>query len=481
MLDSFEKSHVLAQMYLKNGTFGYLPGHPSAYTQPLYGWFLIPVFWIGGYNWWSVGTAQIAVAIATSIVVFEIGRRFLSARIGLLAAVIATLQPYLVWHDIHGNREILDQLLGAGVFGLALLATAHRSVRTGVILGAVCGLAILSNARLLVLPLVLCAFLLWRGVGWAAVAMVPVIAVVVMAPWVVRNKVDVGCFSITTDGRSLWKANNVNTYSFLAHGLWIDQVGERDDIPQRAIPRSQGKPIPAKWATPEEAGAEYSENGKVLDVPECFQQRYYEHLVFQFWEHHPGEKVKLAAQATEMLWNPRVGIEGDQESGVDSLRHWVEPLYTVPLFLLAFAGLFFVPIEIKGARPALRRLRGRRRVGLRRHDALPRPLGVRPRPARCRRARPGVDRRYGDARPGRARAEASAASSRPSAQCSTEWRASTRARSSRPSAFRSTPFSRSSLAARSAGSSRANLSSGGRTSSKPAFEARTGMAVAAAS
>ena len=112
ILATLEKSSLLAQMYLKNGTFGYVPGHPSAYTQPLYGWFLIPVFWIGGFNWWSIGTVQIAVAIATSVLVFEIGRRFLSARIGLLAAVIATLQPYLVWHDVHGNREILEYLAG---------------------------------------------------------------------------------------------------------------------------------------------------------------------------------------------------------------------------------------------------------------------------------------------------------------------------------------------------------------------------------
>jgi hypothetical protein len=65
--------------------------------------------------------------------------------------------------------------------------------------------------------------------------------------------------------------------------------------------------------------------------------------VFQFWEHHPGAKVKLMVQATGMLWNPKVGIEGAQESGVDNLRHWVEPLYTVPLFLLAIVGLIFVP------------------------------------------------------------------------------------------------------------------------------------------
>ena len=82
---------------------------------------------------------QILVAVATSIVVFETGRRFLSARIGLIAAVIATLQPYLVWHDVHGNREILDQLLGAALFGLTLLTIARRSAWLGVALGLVSG------------------------------------------------------------------------------------------------------------------------------------------------------------------------------------------------------------------------------------------------------------------------------------------------------------------------------------------------------
>ena len=85
----------------------------------------------------------------------------------------------------------------------------------------------------------------------------------------------------------------------------------------------------------------------MIDVPECAQQKKYEHLVFQFWEHHPAEKAKLMAQATWMMWNPRVGIEGAQESGVDPLRHWAEPLYTLPLFLLAIAGLFFVPFNVR--------------------------------------------------------------------------------------------------------------------------------------
>ncbi len=339
VLANFEKSDLLAQMYLKTGTFGYVPGHPSAYTQPLYGWFLVVLFWVAGFHWWSVGVAQTLVAIGTSVTVFEIGRRFISARIGLIAAVIATVHPYLVWHDIHGNREILDQLLGAAMFGLTLLLSSRPSLRCGVLLGLVSGVAILSNTRLVLLPFVLGIFLLRHRSGWLIAATIPILAGVAMSPWVIRNKVDVGCWAITTDARSLWKANNANTYSTLARGQWIDQVL---DIPQR-----QNGMRPPEWITAQEAGNDYTTRGKIDSVDECAQEAAYEHMVVKFWEHHPGEKVKLAAQATQMLWDPRVGIEGAQESGVDSLRAWVEPAYMIPLYLLAIVGLFLVSPTVR--------------------------------------------------------------------------------------------------------------------------------------
>ena len=118
---------------MDSGTFGFLPGEPSASTQPLYAWFLIAVYWVAGRHWWSLGTAQMLIAVATALVVYEIGRRFLSPRIGLVGAVIATLQPYLVWHDVHGNREILDQLLGAAAFGLTLLVAVEERRRPGAV------------------------------------------------------------------------------------------------------------------------------------------------------------------------------------------------------------------------------------------------------------------------------------------------------------------------------------------------------------
>jgi len=336
ILGTMEKSDVIARVFLKSGTFGYVPGEPSAYTQPMYGWFLIAIYWVLGRHWWSIGGVQIVVAVATALVVYEIGRRFLSRNIGLIAALISTLQPYLIWHDVHGNREIVDQLLGAAMFGLALLAAANRSLWVVGALGIVSGLSILSNTRLVLLPVVLGAFLLWRGQRLAAALMVPVLAVVALGPWMIRNKVEVGCWAITTDARALWKANNIWTYPVLAHGGWIDNVADRHDIPQR-----QPTPRPGPWYTAEEAGEYYAAHGVKIKIDECMQESHYEHLVEQFWEHHPGAKAKLMVQATRMLWTPVVAADNSSASGVG--KAIVEPLFVVPLYLLALIGLFVVP------------------------------------------------------------------------------------------------------------------------------------------
>ena len=48
-----DKNDDFAQTFVHHGTFGFIPGEPSAYTQPLYGFFLVPVYWIFGRSWES--------------------------------------------------------------------------------------------------------------------------------------------------------------------------------------------------------------------------------------------------------------------------------------------------------------------------------------------------------------------------------------------------------------------------------------------
>src|SRR5919204_3169781 len=155
-----DKGDVFARTLIAHGTYGFIPGRPSAYTQPLYGWFLVPLYWIFTRSWVVVGLAQIAVAAATALLVYEIGRRWISPLAGLFGALAATLHPYLVWHDVHMNREILDELLAAAIVLLTLLALDRREPPLALALGAALGLAILGNVRLVLLPLVAAAFLL---------------------------------------------------------------------------------------------------------------------------------------------------------------------------------------------------------------------------------------------------------------------------------------------------------------------------------
>jgi 4-amino-4-deoxy-L-arabinose transferase-like glycosyltransferase len=324
-----EKSDDFARTFVSSGTYGFVPGVPSAYTQPLYGWFLIPFYWLFGREWLVVGLAQIAVATTTALVVLLIGRRFLGPRAGLLAAAGATLNPYLIWHDVHVNREIVDQLAAAALFLLVLLAARRGTVALAAAAGVAAGVAILGNSRLSALPLVLAVYLAWRQRGRALPIVVALLgaAAVTVAPWVIRNRIEVGCFAITTDAHALWKANNINTYATLAAGKWID------DVP----------PLPgAPRLTPEYERDIYAQSGRVVKVDECAQMTLYEHATFRFWRHHPGEKAKLMVQATGMLWQPeQTRTEGGPASS--TLKAWSEAVWTIPVYVLAVVGLFVVP------------------------------------------------------------------------------------------------------------------------------------------
>jgi len=337
-----DKSDDFAQTFVHHGTFGFIPGEPSAYTQPLYGFFLVPIYWIFGRTWWAVGGAQIVVAAATAFLVYAIGTRVSSRRAGTIAAVLATLNPYLVWHDVHVNREIVDQTCAAALVLLTLLVVERRSARLAVLLGVAGGLAMLGNSRLVFLPILVAAYLVWRmprtGATALVVALVLAGAAVAVAPWLVRNKVAVGCWALTTDGRALWKANNTQTYALLSNGLWIDDV--------KHPPRQKGP----NYYTPDDARTYYEKGLPTLAhnlyPDECAQMSFFEHRTFLFWRRHPGEKLKLMALSTKLLWQPSVfETSGRNGAGnqLDVGRSIVEPVYMWALYALAAVGLFLAP------------------------------------------------------------------------------------------------------------------------------------------
>src|SRR5687768_7380664 len=337
ILEEFvDKSDRFAQTLVDHGTFGFLPDVPSAYTQPLYGWFLAALYFPFGRSWLAVGIAQVVVAVATALVVFEIGSRLRSTGVGLVAALITTLHPYVVWHDVHLNREVLDGLVLAVLALCALAADETASLPLSAATGSVSRLAILGDARFVLLPVAVAVYVAWRIVPVSrtvtAMALVVGVAALFVAPWVARNKVQVGCYAITTDSRALWKANNPNTRDVLDRGLWIDDVPELPGAPP--------------WP---EYAADLTLAGMPTSVDECAQMRLYREEVIDFWREQPGEKGLLALQATRMLWSP-VPRESD-ESGSGTARFarkTVEPAFVIGLYVLALIGFFVAPPHFVG-------------------------------------------------------------------------------------------------------------------------------------
>jgi hypothetical protein len=232
------------------------------------------------------------------------------------------------------NREILDQLLAAATVWLTLWAAERLGWRRALPLGAVLGIAILGNVRLAALPFVVILYLLWRGglsrrTVLASLALLAGTAALVM-PWVVRTRADVGCWAVTTDSRSLWKANNINTHRTLESGQWIDHV-----------------PQPASYPpSPQDVYDHWVKTGVVLPYNECAQASFFQNKVISFWIHRPGAKARLVPLDAKLLWQPSVVDVTDLPGAgtwLDTMRSIAEPAFMIPLYILGVIGLFVVP------------------------------------------------------------------------------------------------------------------------------------------
>jgi hypothetical protein len=194
----------------------------------------------------------------------------------------------------------------------------------------------LGNTRLVFVPLLCVLWLAFQlprtRTSAVACALVLAGAGVAVAPWLVRNKVNVGCWTMTTDGRALWKANNPQTYHLLESGQWIDNVS----------PRSPRPPEPGHL-TPEEARGRYDATNHrvVLHPDECLEMTFYESLAWRWVKAHPGSKARLAALSEQLFWQPNVIETTSGSSGFG--KQVLEPVYMWVLYVLAFVGLFLAP------------------------------------------------------------------------------------------------------------------------------------------
>jgi hypothetical protein len=188
---------------------------PSAEHPPLYSGLLAVVSLLGGTSVDAHRSVGIVAGTLTVLLVALVARRLAGDRAALAAAAVAALFPAFVAADGSLMSEPLLGTLMAGTLLVALRARERPTIRTLIALGALvalCGLA--RTEALLLLPLLVAA-VVWRAPDrrLALGAVSAVAALLVLAPWVVRNwsTFDRPLIS-TNDGTTLAGGNCDRTY-----------------------------------------------------------------------------------------------------------------------------------------------------------------------------------------------------------------------------------------------------------------------------
>ena len=286
-----------------------------------------------GANWWSVAPAQILGARDMARVR---DRRPSSRRAAPLSPPSSRRSTRTSSARRPHQPRDRDQLVA--VVLLTLLVVEKPNALRSTLLGLAAGVSMLGNTRLVFLPILCVLFVLWRlpRTRIAAVSAVVILAgsAVAVFPWLVRNETSVGCFTLTTDGRAMWKANNPRTYDLLRSGQWIDNIG------------SILRPRQARSSDSEEANGIYVElTGSFIrtSVCRCASTRSRVRLLAR---RLAGSKAR--ALSAKLLWQPNV-LEDRLTRRGDSSRHHCRATSRrmIVVYALALVRLFLV-LRVRG-------------------------------------------------------------------------------------------------------------------------------------
>ena len=188
-------------------------GTPTALHPPLFPLLLALPSWLGLDSWQAQRVIVSLVGTATIVVVGLVARRLAGDRAGLFAAALAAAYPVLIAAD---GAVMSETLLGLLVALVVYVAYGEPSVRRGISLGALIGLAALTRGEALLLLLFLV-----RRPRKEVLAMV-LTAVVVLAPWTIRNLTtfDKPVALSTNEGNLIAGANCRSTYHGHDTGSW---------------------------------------------------------------------------------------------------------------------------------------------------------------------------------------------------------------------------------------------------------------------
>jgi len=164
---------------------------PTAFSPPLYPFFLAGVFKIFGQSNFAVKVIQAILSGLTCLVILQIATILFNRRVGYMSAILVAIYPELIALSGYLYTETLFIFLVCTAFLFLLKAFAENgNLRLWIAGGFFLGLSILTRHLLLLFPVFLfftCLLFRKNRTLWKQIIVFSAVCYLVMAPWIIRN------------------------------------------------------------------------------------------------------------------------------------------------------------------------------------------------------------------------------------------------------------------------------------------------------
>jgi 4-amino-4-deoxy-L-arabinose transferase-like glycosyltransferase len=259
------------------------------YQAPFYAYFLGVIYRIFGSGPWAPRIVQVLIGSVSPLLVYAIGAKLFSRRVGWIAGIALALYGPLVLEEITLSKT--SPLVFMALAGFAAYLQYGPRARPGglALSGAIFGLAVVAAAQWFLAFVALAAYAWFLPTGVSrrqrglAVASFAAAGVLVFGPVVVWNSIQGGGLILTAGGAglNLYSGNNPRASAMPAHPPSVRDIPEyEEDDATRAAEKDVGHPL------------------RAAEV-----DRYWSGRAFAFMREHPADYAALLEKKLVVIWN----------------------------------------------------------------------------------------------------------------------------------------------------------------------------------
>jgi hypothetical protein len=348
-----EAYDIYAQNLLKTGVYGREAGTPDALLPPLYSYLLAGVYALVGRGYWQVGLLHTVLDALSLWLLIDIGQRlFARSRhaeaVGVLAALLTALYPYLVFQNLTLiDTPLFILLLHLFVWLLILLRDQpdynRRTLLLALAAGAVLGVTTLARALLPPLAVLAAFWFLFRLNLWQTVLrLLPValVSVLLLVPWIMRGYSLYDAFVpvALNSGENIYQGNNPQTVPLFRAGYdaqWSQPPASVENVTDR-VERN-------RLLT--QAGLDYLRENPDA-IPDLLWTKFLVHWSVEIMPRRnpqPSETLQLSDTGAIMVLRADDTISGVTEANAAYDAGWFDTLAR-PLHVLYFGGLLLLSL-----------------------------------------------------------------------------------------------------------------------------------------